>query len=831
MNNKGTSEIISQILLMLITVVVIGIILTALIPQITTSKSQLKFEESKRLRDNLYNNIQEVYNSPIGYTKEIELSLENLTLIIDSNTNTIEVYSIINGDFYKDNLRLDDTSEKYTYRNGQKLYAGFTLSNIDLVRSYILENQLNATIYLRKTDKDKITILLENVIEDDWFTASNLGLYDETPSTWQYRKKILIDGNKVDGNLTNFPALIYLEDQDLKNYANSDGNDIIFTSKDGKTKLKREIESYSLRENYEYRKKITIDKDKVDGDLTDFPMLVSLLDSDLKTYAQSDGRDIYFTSSDGTRLKREIEDYNSTTGSLVAWVKIPSLSSIENTDIYMYFGNSEENNTNDTNVWDSNYVGVWHSNDYNSTTIADSTLNNNIGTKVSANNPIETTGKIGKAQAYLGDDYITILTSSIQTASLWTNLNSVTDIQYFLGGSGTGIRYNGTNFLVYNGSAGYVTLNWTKENAWKYLTITKVNSNDYNFYIDGNLLGVATAGTNGTNIGITFFGKRNDGYYYNGPIDEVRISNITRSESWIKTEYNNQSAPENFYSIGELETILTPHSEVFAWVKIPELTTEEDTAIYMYFGNETANESNDKDVWDDGFIMVQHLNESPNNDENGFIDSTKNNFTGIAKGFDNINSTTSTDGQIGGANKHKIILDGGYPSLASSNYVEFGTIYNNDWNYQTISVWVNFTGETNGGYALIFGDERYNNFGRFVLNGPGSILIQNQPTSNLFSSNRVPTNEFAHIVYRYNIDENKEYIFVNGQKEEKNRDVNIKLNTSPLRLGYADSFAFSGIIDEFKVSDVARSDSWIKTEFNNQSIPEAFIKVGVLEKS
>src|SRR5574344_1175985 len=174
MNNKGVSEIISQILLMLVTVVVVGIIIAAIVPQLSRGKSQIKFEESKLLRDNLFSSSQEVYNSPIGHTKEISLKLENLSLNIDGDTETIEIYSIIDGEFYKDGLRQEEGNGKYTYRKGQKLYAGFTLENIDIVRSYVLENQLNATIYLRKTDKDKITILLENVIEDHWFTASNL---------------------------------------------------------------------------------------------------------------------------------------------------------------------------------------------------------------------------------------------------------------------------------------------------------------------------------------------------------------------------------------------------------------------------------------------------------------------------------------------------------------------------------------------------------------------------------------------------------------------------------------------------------------------------------
>jgi hypothetical protein len=168
--------------------------------------------------------------------------------------------------------------------------------------------------------------------------------------------------------------LVSLKDSDLKNYAQSDGRDIYFTSSDGTTRLKREIDSFE--DINTYRKKITIDKTKVDSNLTDFPILVSLTDANLSTFAQSDGRDIYFTASDGTtRLKREIEDYNSTTGTLIAWVKVPSLSSTVDTNIYMHFGNTDENNTNDKDVWDSNYVLVHHF-----INIFDSTIFGNHGT-------------------------------------------------------------------------------------------------------------------------------------------------------------------------------------------------------------------------------------------------------------------------------------------------------------------------------------------------------------------------------------------------------------------------------------------------------------------
>lgn len=511
MNNKGVSEIISQILLMLVTVVVVGIIIAAIVPQMSRGKSQIKFEESKLLRDNIFSSIQEVYNSPIGHTKEISLKLENLSLNIDGDTETIEIYSIIDGEFYKDGLRQEEGNGKYTYRNGQKLYAGFTLENIDIVRSYVLENQLNATIYLRKTDKDKIAILLENVIEDHWFTASNLGLYNETPSTWQYRKKILIDGNKVDGNLTNFPVLIYLNDFDLNLYAKRDGSDIIFTSKDGKTKL-----------------------------------------------------------------KREIEDYNSNSGALIAWVKIPELTTGADTPIYMYFGNSDANESNDKDVWDDDYVMIQQLNN----TFTDSTINPTTCTNTSAlpiedrfnnNNsamlfPYETPyPPTSNVRINCGNpDYLDMNNITISTW-IYTFDYSVHYPIFVRKGDNyrtglTGINGGNVFFrLVLDDGQPSRSLSSTSKvdiNSWTQIVGT-YDGDKLRIYIDGELNNTSSSypgnilpSTNSLIIGSY---DTSGNYSLNGKIDDVKISKIARSEEWIKTEYNNQSVPAEFVKVGILE--------------------------------------------------------------------------------------------------------------------------------------------------------------------------------------------------------------------------------------------------------------------------------------
>ena len=59
---------------------------------------------------------------------------------------------------------------------------------------------------------------------------------------WKYRKKITIDHTKVSADLTNFPVYLDLSsDPDLAAHAQADGDDILFTSSDGVTKLDHDL--------------------------------------------------------------------------------------------------------------------------------------------------------------------------------------------------------------------------------------------------------------------------------------------------------------------------------------------------------------------------------------------------------------------------------------------------------------------------------------------------------------------------------------------------------------------------------------------------------------
>jgi outer membrane protein assembly factor BamB len=179
-------------------------------------------------------------------------------------------------------------------------------------------------------------------------------------------------------------------------------------------------------QNWQYQKQITIDYTKVATNLTDFPVLINInADSDLASHARSDGWDIVFTSSDKiTKLNHEIETYSSSNGNLVAWVRVPNLSNLVNTVLYIYYGNpTSSNQQNSTYVW-SGFQAVWHLKENPAATapqMKDSTLNNNGTSGGSMTIGGQVAGKIDGSLVFDGtDDYISFSNS----ASL--NITSVT---------------------------------------------------------------------------------------------------------------------------------------------------------------------------------------------------------------------------------------------------------------------------------------------------------------------------------------------------------------------------------------------------------------------
>ena len=326
--------------------------------------------------------------------------------------------------------------------------------------------------------------------------------------------------------------------------------------------------------NWDHRKNITIDHTKVDTNiLRNFPVLVKCIDTDLLYEAQPDGDDIVFTDASGNKLNHEIEKYNSTTGELIAWVNVTSLSPSVDTVISMYFGNeAATNQQNPSGVWDGNYVMVQHLEESTGNTMYDSTTYGNNG--ISTNTAFTTTGKMDGARLYNQSDKIVTNNfphSATQlTAEAWMYRDTTAFIYVLCKGTysttsdwmiylRTGYAGAGIDFRINNGAKSIRT-GTTYPNTWFYLTAT-YNAGNAFLYYNGTQIGSST-GWPAISNNYPHLGMGNDYVGTNGnenpmtavKLDELRVSKIARNSSWIKTSYNTMSSPSTFMTFGPKET-------------------------------------------------------------------------------------------------------------------------------------------------------------------------------------------------------------------------------------------------------------------------------------
>lgn len=329
-------------------------------------------------------------------------------------------------------------------------------------------------------------------------------------SSWLYRKAITVDNTKVSTtDHTNFPILVDLTDAGLQANAQADGDDILFTSSDGTTKLDHEIELYTT----------------ATGRLTAWVEIPTLLDaSDTVIY-------MYYGNSGAT------------------------------------------NQQNVTGTWNSAYLGVWHMKDGTTLSLEDSTASNydiasassysatagkidggalqggtsymNIGT----NDPLDgLTAFTFDAYVYNqnGGNAKALMSDWTTRQLLWRN-EATNQLRLLVEWTDATSDTSGYS------PSGYAANVWTKVAATYDGTTLRTYSNGVagvTVAISGKTV-KTDAGSNTLNFGGGPTGSED---YWVGRLDEYRIANTARSAGWIATEYNNQSATSTFYTIGSQES-------------------------------------------------------------------------------------------------------------------------------------------------------------------------------------------------------------------------------------------------------------------------------------
>jgi hypothetical protein len=266
----------------------------------------------------------------------------------------------------------------------------------------------------------------------------------------------------------------------------------------------------------------------------------------------------------------------------------------------------------------------------------------------------------------------------------------------------------------------------------------------------------------------------------------------------------------------ELNSYQASSGTVTAWVQVPALSPTIDTTIYIYYGNASAaNQQNPSGVWDSSFKGVWHF---PDGSTLSANDSTSNANNGT------ITNAAAVSGQIGGGasfNGSSAFIDAG--SSSSLKPTTSGTF----------SVWLKAT--TVGAYNTWMsngnmGGAESNGINSYFLSGKVVASFNNGTSSHQIVQSGTSISSGTWYHYAVTWDGSRINIYLNGAS---NASAIQSVTPSPLYdLMFGDDgnhtggAKFSGVLDEARVSNVARSADWIATEYNNQGSPSTFFTEG-----
>jgi len=331
------------------------------------------------------------------------------------------------------------------------------------------------------------------------------------------------------------------------------------------------------------RFRFTIQSDRIDSDLIDFPLLLNL--STTSGINQKNLANVFGVLGNDSNRKKiaitigesnaqcfvEIQEWRTIFKKAILWVKCPIILSPEENTFYFYYDRNIEDNIEYIgdfgssiahSIWDSNYIGVWHMNQAPSggpNCILDSTSNGINGTPSGAfTSSGSTEGVLGKGINFNGNDVINFGKDSrlnnidektfeiIGVPSNWGEIgygrlydknrnylqlsyagSRVRALQYY---GDDLVEFYAQNDTIETGHGTGVSVKFNNLNPANFPKMF-VNGPDQNVIRNGASSNVRSD-DNSYNL---LIGNRNDlSRGYRGTIDEIRLSKSIRSNAWSK---------------------------------------------------------------------------------------------------------------------------------------------------------------------------------------------------------------------------------------------------------------------------------------------------------
>ncbi len=371
------------------------------------------------------------------------------------------------------------------------------------------------------------------------------------------------------------------------------------------------------------RLEITVDKDQFDSTLTWFPLMIELgisvgqSNQDVSAVFDEIGDSQYkiqFTDANQNPLYCEIEWWDGGGEYAVMWMSKEgwSISSSQDTTIYLYYDSTKSNNTTYVKadgdgdlIFNDDYEAVWHLNSIN-----DSKYSDNLSASVTAF-PLAKIGygyeyestnlDIADANGYTGTSAITVQawrkdeshvdsnvvvskhgsdTTTAVADTLYRLYTSGSDMAFSLRGTFSDIDLSGG--AISNGTWYMQAGTWSNAtgNAKLYRDDSQVDSVSSRTGAIDSLSSELTIGAVREGLG----GDGDEANYYDGDLDEIRISNVERSAAWIKADYQTGDDNTNTFGSEELYTNQTDARHKFHEMAVKVTSTRavsENKFIYI----------------------------------------------------------------------------------------------------------------------------------------------------------------------------------------------------------------------------------------------------------
>jgi MSHA biogenesis protein MshQ len=257
-----------------------------------------------------------------------------------------------------------------------------------------------------------------------------------------------------------------------------------------------------------------------------------------------------------------------------------------------------------------------------------------------------------------------------------------------------------------------------------------------------------------------------------------------------------------------------------AWVRVPALSNNQPTVLYVYYGDPSATATpNAPGVFKSSFAAVWHLDDK-------LPATTIAEATGTHAGTPNLTTTTQTAAKLGGG----LAFNGGNDTITFTNPLTGNQAH-------TISVWINQAATTHPSAIIVMGTAAASQarwlYGHFM----SAVMAVGYYTNDWTTTTDLDGAGWTLVHWVLEGPNGKNHLYVNGAEITGSPMMINGINTQGTAgvSGHAPEPAFGtnmgldGTIDELRVATAARSAGWIATEYANQSSPATFYTVGAEE--